>query len=122
MKDLIFSTILFSALIIIIICNSFFIRSNADAIKNSVAALPSISAPECKSEIECLRAEWQSFKRLARFSLNYSELNKIECFIEELDCHRRLGNENDFEHTKVMMINILSEIERMEKPTADGIF
>ena len=122
MKDLIISTILFSALIIIIICNSFFITSNADAIKNSVLALPSISSPECQRKIEDLRSEWQGFKRLARFSLNYSELNKIECFIEELDCHRRVGNENDFEHTKVMMMNILSEIERMEKPTADGIF
>ena len=45
----------------------------------------------------------------------------MECLIEEMECHRQTGNVNDFEHAKVMIMNVLNEIERHEKVTLDGV-
>ena len=121
MKDCVISLILFSLLLTFMVGNSIYIKKEANVLRDSVQNVPSINAPDCQDFIRSLRDEWLDFKKIARFSLNYSELNKMECLIEELECHRSTGNSNDFEHAKVMMTNLLKEFIRYEKISIDGI-
>ena len=121
MKDCFISLILFSILMAFMIGSSLYIKKEANDLKDAVTNIPPINSAECQSLITSLRNKWIDFKKIARFSLNYSELNKMECLIEELECHRATGNSNDFEHTKVMMINLLREFIRYEKISIDGI-
>ena len=121
MKDCVISLILFSLLLTFMVGNSIYIKKEANVLRDSVQNVPSINAPDCQDFIRSLRDEWLDFKKIARFSLNYSELNKMECLIEELECRRSTGNSNDFEHAKVMMTNLLKEFIRYEKISIDGI-
>ena len=121
MRDLIISVILFFLLIAAIAGNSIYIRKETAELQEAVNAVPAIDAPDCEKKIGELRLYWQDFKKIARLSLNYSELNRMECLIEEMDCHRQTGNMNDFEHAKVMMVNLLREMARLEKVSLDGV-
>ena len=121
MRDLIISVILFSLLIAAIVGNSLFVTEKTEEIRAAVDRIPSIGSPDCKLRIDELRLLWQDFKKVARLSLSYTELNRIECLIAELDCHRQTGNANDFEHAKVLLTNLLVEMERLEKVTLDGV-
>lgn len=122
MKDLVISVVLFSILIACMIGNSIFITNGTKDLKAAVETIPPIESPDCRMKIDELRALWQKFKGIAQLSLNYTELNKMECLIDEIDCHRQEGNENDFEHARVVMLNLLGEIVRLEKISVDGIF
>lgn len=106
---------------VMIVGNSLFVRKESEALTAAVAAVPSIDSPGCETRIGELRIHWQDFKKVARLSLNYSEISRMECLIDELECHRQTGNANDFEHAKVMMLNLLKEMERHEKVTLDGV-
>ena len=122
MKDFIISVILFSLLIALIVCNSVYIKKEVNLLSDAVRSVPSIDSPDCQLFINSLRSEWRDFKKVAKLSLNYSEINKMDCLIEELNCHLDTQNNNDFEHAKIMMINLLSEIVRLEEISIDGIF
>ena len=122
MKDFIISIILFSLLISIIIGNSLYINNEIKLLNEAVKSVPEIDSPECQKSINFLRDEWQSFKKIARLSLNYAEINKMDCLIEEMNCHLRNRNVNDFENSKVMILNLLGEIVRLEEVSVDGIF
>ena len=121
MRDLIISLTLFVLLIGAIIGNSVFILRGTERIDGLIDEVPALDEGDCKERIAQLRSAFEQFKRVARLSLEYSELNRMECLIEELECHRLSGNVNDFEHAKVMMKNVIKEIERHEKVTLDGI-
>ena len=121
MRDLIISLTLFVLLIGAIWGNSVYILSGTREITDLIEEVPSFDSVECEKRIDQLRVSFQKFKKVAQLSLEYSELNRMECLIEELDCHRRSGNINDFEHAKVMMKNVIKEIERYEKVTLDGV-
>lgn len=121
MRDLIISVVLFALMITAIVGNSIFVCKEAKLLRDAVSRVPSIDAPECKNRIGELRIYWRDFKKVARLSLSYSELNRMECLIEEMECHRQTGNANDFEHAKVMMMNVLNEIERHERVSLDGV-
>ena len=121
MRDFVISTILLSLLLIATVGNSLYINNEVKSLLEAVESIPSIDSPECPEFINSLRTEWKKFKKIARISLNYSEINKMDCLIEEIDCHFETKNNNDFEHAKVMMINLLGEIVRLEKISADGI-
>lgn len=122
MKDFIISIILFSLLITVIVCNSIYIKKEVNILSDAVRNVPSIDSPDCQLFINSLRSEWHDFKKIARLSLNYAEINRMDCLIEELNCHLKTQNDNDFEHAKVVMLNLLSEIVRLEKVSVDGIF
>ena len=122
MRDLIIALVLFCLLITGAVLNSAFIRTGVDTLSNEVTAIPSLDSPNCKSEIDELRASWQKFKSTARFTICYSELNRMECLIEEMECHRRVGNVNDFEHARIMILNLLREMSRLEQISVSGIF
>ena len=121
MRDFVISIILFSLLLIATVGNSLYINNEVRSLSEAVKSIPSIDSPECSEFINDLRLEWKNFKKIARISLNYSEINKIDCLIEEINCHLETKNSNDFEHAKVMMLNLLSEMVRLEKISADGI-
>ena len=121
MRDLIISLVLFSLMIAAVAGNSIFVRREAEELTEAVRAVPRINSPECQRSVAELRLHWRDFKRVARIALNYSELNRMDCLIEELECHRQTGNVNDFEHAKVMMLNLLKEFVRHEKISLDGI-
>ena len=121
MRSCIFSVILFSLLLAFMIGNSIYIKKEVNVLRDSVQNIPSINAPDCQNFIRSLRDEWRDFKKIARFSLNYSEINKIDCLIDELECHMLTGNVNDFEHAKVVMLNLLREFIRYERISVDGI-
>lgn len=121
MRDLTISVVLFALMITAIVGNSLFVCKEADLLRGAVDRVPSIDSPGCEERIGELRIYWRDFKKVARLSLSYSELNRMECLIEEMECHRQTGNVNDFEHAKVMMMNVLNEIERHEKVTLDGV-
>ena len=121
MRDLIISLVLFALMIGIIAGNSLFVRRSTERLIGAVESVPAIGSPDCERTIGELRLHWRNFKRIARLSLSYAELNRMECLIEELECHRSTGNANDFEHAKVMMINLLREMERLEKISLDGV-
>ena len=122
MKDFIISIILFSLLIAIIVCNSIYVKKEINILRDSVKSVPSIDSPDCQLFINSLRDEWRDFKKIARLSLNYTEINRMDCLIEELNCHFETKNDNDFEHAKILMLNLLGEIVRLEKISVDGIF
>ena len=122
MKDFIISIILFSILIAIIVCNSIYVKKEVDILRDAVRSVPTIESPDCQLFINSLREKWRDFKKIARLSLNYAEINRMDCLIEELNCHLETKNDNDFEHAKVMMLNLLGEIVRLEKISVDGIF
>ena len=121
MRDFVISIILFSLLLIATAGNSLYINNEVKSLSEAVKSIPSIDSPECSEFINDLRLEWKDFKKIARISLNYSEINKMDCLIEEISCHLETKNSNDFEHAKVMMLNLLGEIVRLEKISADGI-
>ena len=121
MRDLTISVVLFALMITTIVGNSLFVCKEADLLRGAVDRVPSIGSPGCEERIGELRIYWRDFKKVARLSLSYSELNRMECLIEEMECHRQTGNVNDFEHAKVMIMNVLNEIERHEKVTLDGV-
>lgn len=122
LRDLIISIILFSLLIALIIGNAIYINNEIKILRSQVNDIPSISSISCRDRVNRLRERWVAFKKIARISLSYADLSKMDCFIEELDCHLTTRNSNDFEHVKVMILNLLREMERLEKITADGIF
>ena len=122
MKDFVISIILFSLLISLIIGNSLYINNEIKLLNEAVKSVPEIDSPECQKSINFLRDEWQRFKKIARLSLNYSEINRMDCLIEEMNCHLRNRNVNDFENSKVMILNLLGEIVRLEEVSVDGIF
>lgn len=122
MKDFFIAITLFSLLVAIIICNSIYVKNEVSILRDAVRGIPSIDSPDCQLFINSLRTKWRDFKKIARLSLNYAEINKMDCLIEELDCHLETKNGNDFENAKVMMMNILSEIVRLEEISVDGIF
>ena len=121
MRDLIISLILFALMIGIIVGNSLFVRRGTEGLIGAVEGVPDLGSPDCERKIGELRLYWRDFKRIAQLSLSYAELNRMECLIEEMECHRLTGNVNDFEHAKVMMINLLREMERLEKLSLDGV-
>ena len=105
----------------IIAGNSLFVQRGTEKLIGAVEDVPAIDAPDCEKKIGELRLYWRDFKKVARLSLNYTELNKMECLIEEMERHRLTGNMNDFEHAKVMMVNLLNEMARLEKVSLDGV-
>ena len=121
-KDFIISIILFSILVAVIIGNSLYIIKEVNILRDTVTSIPSIDSPDCQYFINSLRDRWHSFKKVARLSLNYAEINKMDCLIEEMDCHLSTQNNNDFEHTRVMILNLLGEIARLERLSIDGLF
>lgn len=121
MRDLIISIILFIIMTGIIVGNSLFVRAGTERLIGAVDAIPSIEATDCEKRIGELRLYWRDFRRIARLTLDYVELNRMECLIEELECHRQTGNVNDFKHAKVMMINLLHEMARLERLSLDGV-
>ena len=121
MRDLIISLVLFAVMIGIIVCNSLFVLGSVEELLRAVEAIPDLSAADCELKIGELRLYWRDFKKLARLTLDYVELNRMECLIEEMECHRLTGNVNDFEHAKVMMVNLLEEIARLEKISLNGV-
>ena len=122
MRDFIISIALFSILIVCIISNSLYINNEVNILRDAVQNVPAIDSPNCQLFINSLHNEWKDFKKIARLSLNYAEISRMDCLIEELNCHLRTNNNNDFENTKVMILNLLGEIVRLEKISADGIF
>ena len=122
MRDFIISIILFSILLALIIVNSLYINNEIKLLNEAVKDVPEIDSPECQNSINHLRDEWQRFKKIARLSLNYAEINRMDCLIEEMNCHLRTKNVNDFENSKVMILNLLGEIVRLEEISIDGIF
>ena len=121
-KDFIVSIILFSILVAVITGNSLYTIKEVNVLRDTVTSIPSIDSPNCQSFINSLQDRWHSFKKVAKLSLNYAEINKMDCLIEEMNCHLITQNNNDFEHAKVMILNLLGEIARLEKLSIDGIF
>ena len=121
MRDLVISLILFALMIGAMVGNSLFVGRETDELICAVEDIPSLDSPSCELRIKELRIHWRDFKKIARLSLNYSEINRMECLIDELECHKQTGNVNDFEHAKVMMLNLLREMIRQERVTFDGI-
>lgn len=121
MRDLIISIVLFVVMITAIAGSSLFIIKQTDELCEAVGRIPSIDSPDCEKRIGELRIYWKDFKKIARMSLCYSEINRMECLIEELECHRQTGNNNDFEHVKVTMVSVLKEMARHEKVTLNGV-
>ncbi len=121
MRDLIISLVLFALMIGFVVGNSLFVQRGTERLIDAVEDVPAIDAPDCEKKIGELRLYWRDFKKAARFSLCYSELNRIECLIEEMDCHRQTDNMHDFEHAKVMLTSLLREIARLEKVSLDGV-
>lgn len=121
MRDLIISLVLFTLMIGFIVGNSLFVQRNTRQLISALGEVPAVDAPDCEKKIGEVRLYWRDFKKVARLSLSYSEMNRMECLIEEMDCHRRTGNANDFEHAKVMMINLLREMARLERLSLDGV-
>ena len=120
-KDFIVSIILFSILVAVIIGNSIYTIKEVNILRDTVMSIPTIDSPECQPLINSLRDRWRSFKKVARLSLNYNEINKMDCLIEEMSCHLSTQNNNDFEHARVMILNLLSEIARLERLSIDGL-
>ena len=121
MRDLIISLVLFALMIGVIAYNSLFVIESVEELLGAVEAVPDLTADDCELKIKELKLHWRDFKRIARLTLDYVELNRMECLIEEMECHRLTGNVNDFEHAKVMMINLLREIARLEKISLNGV-
>lgn len=121
MRDLIISIVLFIIMTGIIVGNSLFVCAGTERLIGALGEVPAVDAPHCEKKIGEVRLYWRDFKKVARLSLSYSELNRMECLIEEMDCHRRTGNANDFEHAKVMMVNLLLEMARLERLSLDGV-
>ena len=115
MRDLIISLVLFALMIGVIVGNSLFVNRSVRELIEAVEAVPDLNSDDCGLRIKELKLYWRNFKRIARLTLDYIELNRMECLIEEMECHRLTGNVNDFEHAKVMMINLLREMARLEK-------
>ena len=122
MKDVIIALVLFSLLIAAIILNSFFVLSGTEDMLSQIDTFPVFGSPECASALDELKESWISFRRIAVLSLNYNEISRIDCLIDELACHIKNENKNDFEYAKTVIKNMLKEISRLEKLSADGIF
>ena len=121
MRDLIISLVLFALMIGVIVGNSLFVNRSVRELIEAVEAVPDLHSSDCGLRIKELKLYWRNFKRIARLTLDYIELNRMECLIEEMECHRLTGNVNDFEHAKVMMINLLREMARLEKIDLNGV-
>ncbi|MBE6597306.1 MAG: DUF4363 family protein [Ruminococcaceae bacterium] len=122
MKNLIIATLLFIILLSATILNAVFITSQAEDLIDMVTEIPSAENASCPISLENFENSWKRFEQIAFFTLSYSELNKINCLIDELHAHLKNYNDADFDHAKAVLINSLTELSRHEKMDFRSIF
>ena len=117
MKSFIFSIIIFSLLIILVISNSIYIHQVADKMLTISASL----SPSNIEATEELYSIWQNNRLIFTISIHDSEIEKISELTENLKSAATIGDSTEFNKNVVLLSDLLQELKKNEEISFQGI-
>ena len=115
MKSLITSIVLFAILLTVIFLNAIYINEESLKLAAIAKKLESIDSDDFEEGFSELESEWESFRRLADASCQYSDLNKIDQIIGEMKSRAATNCPEDYETARQTLILLLKELPRLER-------
>lgn len=115
MKNFFISTALFAVLIVLIIVNSIYLRSQTEELSDHISKLTATDIDSFQNSYDNARSQWQDLKAKAKLTCYRSEISSIDILFEQLQVHFDTKSRNDFESAKRTLIINLRELTRLEK-------
>ena len=122
MKDWIIALVLFSLMLTGITVHAIYVNQQTQTALRDIESLDFYDKQETERKLKDLKERWQSFGKMAKVTLNYSDVSRIQSLLAELSVHLRLQNEEDFETSKEMLLHYVQELARLESLRPEGIF
>ena len=113
MKSFIAATILFCLLIGIIIINSIYTKKIAEELEDKILALDFEN--EITDDIDSIQKYWKKKEKVIGISVGFKEIDKTSELIIALKVHYQYQNREEFEKAKLLLIDVIDEITRLEK-------
>ena len=117
MKAVIFSAILFTILIILIVANSIYIHKVCDTMLNLLSSLE----PSDVNGVEELCSIWKRHRTLFSVSVHDSRVERIDELTEKLKSAAAKSDGAEFEENVTLLSQALEELKEFEELSFEGI-
>ncbi len=122
MRSFVCAALLFSIMLGFIIFNYFRINSISDRLIEQVSTLPTVGGKERFAACVAVRDTWNASRDLISFSCGISRLDAIEDLLDALILYSSTELSEDFELTRIRLINALEGIAEFESFRPENIF
>ena len=92
MKDWIIALVLFSLMLTGITVHAIYVNQQTQTAIRDIESLDFYDKQETERKLKDLKERWQSFGKMAKVTLNYSDVSRIQSLLAELSVHLRLQN------------------------------
>lgn len=121
MKSFWISITIFTAMIIMIVLNYFYISRTTNRLCDILQSLPEPTDPECNKQIAELEKYWENHYRIIKISTASTEITNISNEIIKLKCLAMEYETSDFEVTRHQLLNAIRNIKKSEKLLIENI-
>ena len=119
MKTFIASLCAFALLLLLIAWNVRFVNSAMDELENSLLSLP--TCENASAEIERIDAQWQKKRKAISLSVSYNELREMDVCLAQMSAAVKEQDALQFETARLMALDTITDIRRLERITLVNI-
>jgi len=113
MKSFVLTVILFCLLISVIVINSLYTKNIANEIEKKITDLD--FEEEITDELNEIQEYWEKQEKIVGISVGFKEIDKTCELIISLKTYYQYQNKQEFERVKLLLLDVIEEITRLEK-------
>ena len=121
MKSFWISITIFTAMIIMIVLNYFYISKITNELCDKLQSLPEPTDPQCNQQITELEEYWENHYLIIKISTASTEITNISNEITKLRYLAIEFETSDFEVTRHQLLNAIYDIKKSEKLLIENI-
>lgn len=119
MKTFIGALCAFSLLIALIVWNGFFVRTTTRELEKTLSSLP--SCEEAEDAVEELHAYWEERHLRLSLSIAFADIHNMDVCILEIKAAVQNKDALQFESARLLALDAIEDMQRLERITWDCI-
>ena len=119
MKTFIASLCAFFLLILLIIWNSFFVRSTTRELERSLSEMP--ICKEAEEAVERLYSYWEKQHLRLSLSIAFADIHNMDVCVLEMKTAVQNKDALQFETARLLALDAIEDMQRLERITWDSI-
>ena len=122
MKSLIATIVLCCMMFLSAFVNFVFVNRTADAMHETVDALPAIDDPLCVEKISTLCEGWEKKAPIIGLTVGFLTIDKVSEYCETLRSCAEIGDVYGYYSTLTLLKDSIDDVRRLEKFSIENLF
>ena len=119
MRTFIASLCAFALLLLLIAWNARFVNAAMDELEHGIRSLPSCES--ANTQLEHIDTQWQKRRKVISLSVSYNELREMDVCLTQMRAAVKEQDALQFETARLMALDTIMDIRRLERITLINI-